>query len=472
MFALGMKQHLLGFLTLALLIGYLFTGIGCATIVPPEGGPRDTIPPRLLKATPRDSTTNFTGKAIELHFNEYVDLQDVQRNILFTPTFQVNPVIEAKLRTITIKIRDTLEPNTTYTFNFGDAIKDINEGNVLRNFSYVFSTGPRLDSLTLSGKVTVAETGKLDTTLTVLLYKKLTDSAVINDRPRYLTKLNGRGEFTFKNLPSGTFAVYALGDASGSHRYQTKNQMFGFLDSAVVVKPGSAPVNILAYQETTAPTTAPAGGNTSPRGNTPADKRLKYTHNAGSGLDLLGQLQLKFERSLKFVDSNQVHLTMDSTFKPVRFSTSLDSTRKTLTIKSNWEQGGFYRLLLGKGFAEDSVGRKLLRADTLKFNVLKTSDYGTLTIKVRNVDSKEHPILQFVQNNLVMFSAPISTGTFHADLFNPGDYELRVLYDANNNGKWDPGKFFGKKRQPEIVKPIEKHIMVKPNWDNELEVSL
>ncbi|MDQ6609795.1 MAG: hypothetical protein M3Y85_08245, partial [Bacteroidota bacterium] len=84
----------------------------------------------------------------------------------------------------------------------------------------------------------------------------------------------------------------------------------------------------------------------------------------------------------------------------------------------------------------------------------------------------KNPVLLFVQNDQVVFSASIKSGTFTSTLFNPGDYELRILYDANDNGKWDPGQFFGKRRQPELVKPIDRKIPVKASLDNQFDLSL
>src|SRR4028119_1234073 len=107
---------------------------GCATIIPPEGGPRDTLPPILLRAEPEDSALDFKGRRITLNFDEYVDLQELQDNLLFTPVFQENPRVSVRLRTITVSFADTLEANTTYTLNFGNAIRDINENNISRNF--------------------------------------------------------------------------------------------------------------------------------------------------------------------------------------------------------------------------------------------------------------------------------------------------------------------------------------------------
>ena len=128
---------------------YIITigGSGCAQIIPPTGGPKDTLAPVLLQAVPRDSTTNFTGNKITLNFDEYVQLDNnLQEQLIVSPTPKVAPSIEAKLKTVTIKIKDTLEPNTTYSIDLGNALKDINEGNALRNFTYLFTTGSKFDS--------------------------------------------------------------------------------------------------------------------------------------------------------------------------------------------------------------------------------------------------------------------------------------------------------------------------------------
>ena len=107
------KEFLFTVFTLSISIISIICGPGCANIIPPSGGPRDSIPPALVSASPKDSTINFKSNRITLTFDEFIDLKDVQNNLLFTPTFENVPVIEARLRTLTIKIRDTLEPNTT-----------------------------------------------------------------------------------------------------------------------------------------------------------------------------------------------------------------------------------------------------------------------------------------------------------------------------------------------------------------------
>jgi hypothetical protein len=146
--------------------------------------------------------------------------------------------------------------------------------------------------------------------------------------------------------------------------------------------------------------------------------------------------------------------------------------RRTLTINTTWKEGTLYHLILDKEFAEDSSGRRLLKSDTLNFSTRKLSDYGNVQIRIRNVDAALNPLLQFVQNNQVVFTAPLQNGSFSNSMFMPGEYELRILYDRNGNGKWDPGEFFSQKRQPELVRPIERRITIRPNWNNEFEIAL
>src|SRR5439155_14441883 len=217
MFATSMRKLAIIPASVIILISVI-SGPGCANIIPPQGGFRDSIPPVLLKASPEDSSTNFKTNRITLTFDEYIsDIQNSLQNLIISPVPKRDPDIESKLRTVIIKLKDTLEPNTTYTINFGDAIRDINEGNVAKNFTYIFSTGTTFDSLTLSGKVVLAENGKVDSTLSVMLHKNGKDSAVASEKPRYVTRLDSSGNFTFRNLPGGTFYIYALKTEGGGY---------------------------------------------------------------------------------------------------------------------------------------------------------------------------------------------------------------------------------------------------------------
>jgi hypothetical protein len=451
---------------------------GCANIIPPQGGPRDSLPPRLLKASPGDSTRNFNGNRVTFSFNEFVDLQNPQENLLVSPTPGKNPDISNKLNTVTVKLKDSLEPNTTYSLNFGNAIKDYNEGNVIKEFTYIFSTGNYIDSLELHGKVVLAETGKVDTTLVVLLHTSNADSAVVNERPRYIAKLDGKGNFVFKNLPPKTFYLYALKDEGGTHRYFKDDQLFAFADSPVTTQLKTEPVTLYAYASKPAPLqTIIQSLNTGNKRRTAAesaDKRLKYQTNLiNKQQDLQGNFIMTFEQPLRLFDSSKIRLYTDSTFAPVAaYKFEKDSSNRKLQLTVTWKENTLYNIILDKDFAVDSFGRKLLKTDTLSFKTKKLDEYGSLQLKFRNLDLAKNPVLQFITNDFIYKSFPLSSSSFSQSLFLPGEYELRILYDDNKNGKWDPGNFFGKHKQPEIVKLVGRKITVKAAWQNEVEIAL
>ena len=446
---------------------------GCANIIPPSGGPRDTLPPILLSALPADSTVNFRGSRITLTFDEYVDLQEVQNNLLFTPTFEINPEVSVRAKVVSVRFRDSLLPNTTYIFNFGNAIRDINESNPFRNFTYTFSTGPVLDSLTLAGKVILAENGKTDSTLIVMLHQNLSDSAVIKQRPVYVTRVNPDGSFRFRNLPRDTFAIYALGDAGIIRRYQNKSQQYFAFANEPVIAGSTESTTLFAYKEaltqTTTPTVAAAGARGAATGA--AERRLRFSP-ASATVDLQSDFVLNFPVPLRQVDSTQMLLSTDTTFTPAPFTVTLDSARTRLLIRSQWQQGTRYNLVLGQAFATDTAGRQLLKSDTLNFTTKKLSDYGRLTVRIRGLDTAQNAVLLFVQGSQVAFSAPLRNGIYRSTLFSPGEYELRILYDDNGNGRWDPGQFLPARRQPEKVVPVTQGINVKADWDNDFERSL
>lgn len=463
-------RSLLSFVALAAMI---FTGLvsgpGCANIVPPQGGFKDTLPPVIRRLTPADSTLHFNRERIEFVFDEYIDLDNPQQNLIVSPMPKNNPVVTRKLNTMTVRIRDTLEPNTTYSINFGNAIKDVNEGNIMKNYTYIFSTGDYFDSLQLSGKVILAETGGIDTTLTVMLHQTGEDSAVFYQKPRYITKVDNMGNFRFRNLPRGIFYLYAI-KSEGAYTYMNTETLFAFADSSVKTGTGQAPVTLYAYAEPKQATPVTSGsGSTKPK---PSEKRLKISNNIREGKqDLLSNFILSFETPLKTFDSSKVHLTTDSTFTPVTgYHWIFDSTMKTATLKNTWKENTPYHLILEKEFATDTLGQQLLKTDTVSFFSNKTSDYGKLSLKFKNLDMSKNPVLLFYLSNDLKGAYPMTSANFVQPLFLPGEYTIRILEDRNKNGKWDPGKFFGKRIQPELVKPIERKIIVKANWDNEAEV--
>ncbi len=452
------------FISTILIIG----AAGCANIIPPSGGPRDSLPPVLIAANPADSITNFTGNRITLSFNEFVEIQNTQENVLVSPTPVNTPNIDYKLRTVTVKLRDTLEPATTYSINFGDAIKDVNEGNILKNFTYVFSTGSTIDQNTFAGKVIVAETGKADSTLIVVLHRNFADSAVAKERPRYIAKLDGRGNFQFNNLPAGTFAVYALPN-DYSKRYDDTTKLFAFADKPVTIADSTQPITLYAFSLPKETVAAPAG-NTNRA--TSRDKQLRYTTNLESGKqDILKTLQLDLNRKVSF-DSTKIILA-DTSLKPItNYQIIADTNRTQFTIRYNWPANTAFNLVIDKSAFTDSAGATLAKNDTLRFTTKREDEYGSVKVRFKNLDLTKNPVLQLVQTDKVVESILLTATEWSRKLFPPGEYSLRILNDSNKNGKWDTGRFFGEHRQPEIVTSINTTLSIRANWDNEKDITL
>ncbi|MCC6288449.1 MAG: Ig-like domain-containing protein [Chitinophagaceae bacterium] len=450
---------------------------GCAQIIPPTGGPRDSIPPVMLGAVPKDSSINFKGNKVVLTFDEYIQLERPEEQLVISPVPKTNPVIEAKLKQVTIKIKDTLEENTTYSINFGKSLKDLNEGNPYKNFTYLFSTGSYIDSGRLSGKVVIAETGKPDSTLIVMLHRNFDDSAVIKEKPRYFTRLDSSGLFAFRNIAPGRYNLFALKDQSGQKIYSRNSDLFAFYDSAIVV--GSGDMRPILYAFSEVPEEKKSGGPASSPSSAPKrgaapkkEKKLSYSTNLSEGQqDLLSDFILTFNDSLVVFDESKLHFT-DTLFQPVTgFTISRDTSGKIINLKYPWKEEQHFRLILEQGIAKDSSGLELAKPDTIKITTKKKADYGTLKLRVRNLDTAQHVVFLFFKADKLEQAEPAYSKELNFSLFHTGDYQIRILYDKNNNLKWDAGNYM-KRIQPEKIISDSKKYTIRANWDNEITIEL
>jgi len=444
---------------------------GCANMIPPGGGPRDSLPPVLVSAIPKDSITSFTGNRIILNFDEFVEIQNAYENVIVSPNPVNVPIITSRFRTVTIKLKDTLEPNTTYSINFGNALRDINEGNVATNFTYLFSTGSRLDTNTVSGRVILAETGKIDTTLIVVLHRNLDDSAVAKDRPRYVAKLDGKGNFQFRNIAAGTFALYALPN-DYSKRYDDTTKPFAFADKPVV-SPSATPITLYAYQLPKIDTVPSKSKNTAATSKAKEDKLLRFQTNFEEGRQsLLKDFTLTFNKKIATFDSSKITLLGPDSAAIANYRIIADTNKTKFTILYKWLENTPYRLILRKEAFADTAGTTLAKNDTIRFSTKREADYGNVRLRFKNLDLTKNPVLQIVQNDKVVDSIPLAGSEWSRRLFEPGEYEIRILYDTNKNGKWDPGKFFGSHIQPEIVEMVDTKLSIRANWDNDREITI
>ena len=203
--------------------------VGCANVVTPSGGPKDEKSPVVLNASPENNSTNFTGKTIHLTFDEFVTLNNPSNNVLFSPPLNKKPTFRTSGKTLIIRFEEPLKPNTTYSISFGDAIKDLHEGNLFTGYNYNFSTGDKIDSLSLKGKVTSASTLSPMEDFVVGLY--LDDPYKV--KPNYVTTTTKKGEFEFSGLADKEYLLFAFKDNNSNFIYDLPNEEIAFYSDLV-----------------------------------------------------------------------------------------------------------------------------------------------------------------------------------------------------------------------------------------------
>ncbi|MFZ0473038.1 MAG: Ig-like domain-containing protein, partial [Bacteroidales bacterium] len=211
--------------------------LSCAKINSPSGGPKDLEAPVILKSQPENSTVMFTGKSFAVTFDEFVVLDKITEKFMVSPPLKTKPEVRLKGKSLVVSWEDTLADSTTYTFYFQDAIRDNNENNAIQNFQYVFSTGPVLDSLSLSGNVFGAYDLEVVPDVLVMMYSNLSDTAPRTLLPAYISKPDVSGGFLIINIKPGRFRLYALKDINGNKMYDLEDEVFAFCDSIINITP-------------------------------------------------------------------------------------------------------------------------------------------------------------------------------------------------------------------------------------------
>lgn len=199
----------------------------CARIVTPKGGEKDLIPPKYVSSTPKENSVNFHGNSIEINFNEYIVLDNATGKLIVSPPLKKKPTIGSKLKTLYIKDLDSLQENTTYIFDFGDAITDFTEGNRLSHFSFAFSTGNQIDTLSYKGRLLNAYTLKPEPAKYVALYRNHDRKYIRENIPDYITRADSSGRFYFQNIKEGEYFVLAFDDQNQNMIYDLATEGFG-----------------------------------------------------------------------------------------------------------------------------------------------------------------------------------------------------------------------------------------------------
>ncbi len=213
----------------------------CASTMVPTGGPKDTLPPVIVYMEPDNFTTNvdtLRPPKIYVEFNEYVQIKDQQKELYTSPAMKKKPSVARRGRGIVVTIKDTLRPNTTYAINFGSSIQDNNESNPLHSMRYVFSTGPEIDSMYMSGYT--ADSYKADSVSKSFIYFFIADSVeqpqewdstMFKYKPQVIARAEKNGIFIAQNLKPVNYRIYAFEDTNGNMEYEPSVDQIGFLDT-------------------------------------------------------------------------------------------------------------------------------------------------------------------------------------------------------------------------------------------------
>ena len=219
----------------------------CARVGSPTGGEQDKTPPKVVKTIPPNESVNFTGNRIRIFFDEFVTLRDIRKQLIISPPLAYFPEITPSgnaSKYINIKILDTLRPNTTYTFNFGKSIQDNNEGNPLSFYTYTFSTGNTIDSLTLKGSIKDALRPKAENFVNVMLYEmgeKYSDSVVYKQRPIYVVNtLDSLTTFELSHLKAGKYMLVGMKDKDNNYLFDPKTDKIGFHPTPITIPTDSS----------------------------------------------------------------------------------------------------------------------------------------------------------------------------------------------------------------------------------------
>ncbi|MDQ3049937.1 MAG: Ig-like domain-containing protein [Bacteroidota bacterium] len=512
----------------------------CANRVAPTGGPKDLEPPILLSASPPNFQTNFVSKKVTLTFNEYVQLKDIQKQVIISPPISPAPVIELRKKSVVITPGDSLRPNTTYTINFGNALSDFTEGNSLPGFQYVFSTGSILDSLIISGTLIDAPTMKPMKEALAMVYEAATPDSVLGIIPPvYYARANEFGLFTIRNVRQGTYRLVGLADknnnltvdfaeesiGSNSEIVDLKDSVFVRLylsmqqalkqkvKSSLREAPGklvtvfarpvqslkwefltAIPTEVIAefssYRDTVILYGLPAvedsavviwtenndftdtvvyrNDRSEIRSKIKIEKKLSGSVYPPAGGPLLPETvpYVYWSSPLKTFDFTKVIILKDSVALLVTGS-FFDSLQLKTNFIGSWKEGS-YSVEIPPGTAEDRYGR-LNDSIRFSFTVPGERSGGSISV-VFNPASPQPLLLQLVNEKDEIVRQRNTSGPFNGlfEQVDPGSYRLRVVYDSNNNGRWDAGDIRNK-LLPEKILYNADPITVRSNWEVEVE---
>lgn len=567
--------------------GFLAFYSSCANMGNPSGGPKDTIPPVVIKSEPAPFELNVGENKVRLFFDEFVITDELNDKFVISPPIEKRPTFKTKGKSLIIDLREELKDSTTYSLDFKDAIVDNNEKNPLRDLRLAFSTGETLDSLRMVGYVKDAFSLEPVENAYVLLYRNLSDTMVTTTRPDFIAKTNAEGFFAVTNLPEATYQVFTLTDNDNNLIFTPGAEAVSFQDSTItpwaeyiadrdtaitgsdtLVVFGKTrfypdPIYFMQFEEeffnlrlddyqrperkfidlTFTASVADTFdfellsheskekwsdvestedmdsiriwltdsniykldtlrfrltyqqedtlGNLYPKNDTikfyfsdkPQVKSTKRKSKKivkkaesitlrnnlkGSGFDVYRDIIIESPEPVLTFDSTMVHIDqkVDTLFNPVPFVFKAHpANKRKFTISAKWDFNQTYRLTIDSSAVKTIYNMPSNLVDQ-KFKIQDEEHYGRIIVSLRNV--KGAAMVQLLKNSekeeVIRKQVAYEDGNVEFPYLEPQKYKMKIIFDRNDNGKWDTGNL-AEKLQPEEVIYYPEVIKVRSNWD-------
>jgi hypothetical protein len=495
----------------------------CASIQSPSGGEKDLNPPVVLNSSPEQAATNVNPSIIEIHFDEFFVLKNLSNELLISPPLNEKPIISQKGKSLLIKLQEQLDQNSTYTLNFGKGIADFHEGNVLKDYSLVFSTGSELDSLSIQGKVLPCPDKILPEGLVVGIYQKdslVKDSAIYLNKPDYFGLVNEEGQFHIEHIRSDHYELIAFEDVNANYQYDgvseqiafhnniidlsdsTANEIWLFaeedelklLDSknnngrlhwAFNREPDSFKINseptieyyskiekdsIFVWPLNTVGDSVFVWAEVEQRldsilvkADTLTQQKINIIPLSDTYLKDSDELRLNVSAPITEIDTSKIKLITDS----AQVDFVIHKSDFALAFEFEHKGNQQYDLTLHQG-AVKGLNKSINDSTNLSFYTKEESALASLKIKVE-LDYEDY-FIELLKNGKVLET--IYSGTpLHFKKLLPSEYELRLIVDTNNDGIWTPGNYF-ENSLPEKVYYYPEALNLRANWELEIDWKL
>ena len=508
-----------------ILLSVLFIHASCANMVALTGGEKDTSEPVLLKAKPNNFQTNFNDNTIELVFDEYLQLKNVEEQLIISPNNGLKIKAKIKGKKINLSLSGDLKTNTTYNINFGEALSDYTESNTLRDFQYVFSTGTNLDSISIRGQVKDAFKGEYLKDAIVGLYAVPTsDSGVYLNKPDYYARTNAQGYYQIKNIKEGNYKISALVETNNNKIYDSEVELIGFNTSILDLKKDTALSVIEVFRALPSKIIIK---EISLKGNkisllfNQKVKNIQYQIEPKTSILLVDKIntdsleiylkekkdslsiiltaegyqdtiQLKNEKDKKkgflkldinnyqnpantiyinsllpltILNNDSIYLKTDS-LKYIKVNTKLSDNSKEIIINYPFEINRKYELIIADSTL---LNWNIEHNKAIKYQVKSYNEEVFGNLKINTSPSTNQMIYELLTGEKVVYRVIGKSDKINIKLLNPGEYRLRIINDENNNNTWDTGNYL-LKQQAEKVNYYPGNIKVRANWD--LEINL